>query len=148
MLRQKLEPVFVDASTEEEEAVRKRSQALLMSMEQKLVAEVDAEADEVMDTLRRAGATSDSAGATDPAEEEELTEIEKSRGALLTQVAVRVDGRPQTISGVVMPDPDDSKRMVLAERDPESGELVAQKRKRRLRYVNQLPDGSWQALTG
>jgi hypothetical protein len=63
-------------------------------------------------------------------------------------VAVRVDGRPQTISGVVMPDPDDSKRMVLAERDPESGELVAQKRKRRLRYVNQLPDGSWQALTG
>lgn len=50
------------------------------------------------------------------------------------------------ITAVVMPEPSDSKRMVLTERDT-AGELAPQIRKGgRLRYVNQKVDGRhWSA---
>ena len=79
---------------------------------------------------------------------EELSDVERSRGALLADVEIRVDGQRTTVPGVVMPSPEDSQRMVLVERDAQTGELAPQMRRGRPRYVNRRPDGSWQALTG
>lgn len=148
LLREKLERILTDASDEEEAAVRRRSRALLMTVEQKQAADADAEADEIMNALRPAGEDAGEASTQVAQEEVELSEIETSRGAQLADIEVREDGRPKKISGVIMPDSDDSKRMVMAYRDAETGQLAPLRRKRRLRYVNRLPDGSWQALTG
>jgi hypothetical protein len=146
VIQQKLQKIFADASEEEITAGRRRSQALLMSAEQKLASEAADDADKIMESLQRAG---DDGGEDNPesAEEQELSEVEISRGAQLVNVEVRVGSRPKKVAGVVMPDPTDSKRFVLAQQDS-VGELEPQQRKGRLRYVNPLPDGSWQALTG
>ena len=53
-----------------------------------------------------------------------------------------------TTEAIVMPSPEDSKRHVLVERDPESGELTPQMRRGRLRYAQRQTNGSWKALTG
>lgn len=153
LLRKKLEKVFVNASPEEEASVRRRSQALLLGMEQKVAAEADQDADDILNSLRDLGGTDEHTGQdTEPdsgsgVAELELSDVEKSRGSLIAFVEIRIDGKPQKTESLIMEDPDDSKRHVLAERD-ESGEMVPQMRRRRLRYVNRRTDGSWQALTG
>ena len=149
LLKRKLERVLADASPQEESAVRRRSQALLMTMEQKLAAETDNDAKEILNPLGSLGASE--AGEPEVAASgaiTELSETEKRRGALIVQIEIRVAGRPQMTEGVILVSPEDSQRHVMAERDPESGELTPQKRKGRLRYVNRRADGSWQALTG
>ena len=149
LLRKKLARVLADASPQEELAVRRRSQAMLMAMEQKLAAEADQDAEAILSSLQSlGGAQEDADDSGDPEMPVELSAAEKSRGALIVNVEIRVDGRPQKTEGIVMPSPEDSTRHILAERDPESAELTPQLRKGRLRYVNRRPDGSWQALTG
>ena len=141
-LQQKLADVLADASTEEATAVRKRAQALVMRVEQKWVDETETAAETVLNTLSPT-ATAPEAGAV-----EELSDVEISRGALLTEIAVRVGGRLSQVAGAVMPAPDDPHRFVLAQRDADSGELKPQMRRGRPRYVDRKPDGSWLALTG
>ena len=128
--------------------MRRRSGALLMRVEQKQAGDADAEADEIMNALHRVGDDAGEASTEVADEEVELSEVETFRGAQLADIEIREDGRPKQISGVIMPDPDDSKRRVMAHRAAETGQLAPLRRKRWLRYVNRLPDGSWQALTG
>jgi hypothetical protein len=152
LLKQRLARTFTDLSPEESLALSKRIQGFLMGVQQKVGRDDEADADAVLDELRAAG--DDSEAETAPgqegevADDEELSDIETRRGARIERVSVRVAGRPKRIPCVVMPDPEDSKRMVLARRDPGSGELVPQMRRGRLRYAEQRPDGSWHALTG
>jgi hypothetical protein len=144
LLKNKLERVFADASPDEELSVRRRSQALLMATEQKLAIEADNEAEEILNSTRGL----EVADAEEPEAIADLSDAKKSRGAQIVRVEISVEGRPQKMEVVVMPSPEDSKRHILAERDPESGELTPQMRRGRLRYVNRRADGSWQALTG
>lgn len=137
VLRDSLDRVLGTTSEEEKVAVQKRMKGFLLSVEHRIVADDDAEL------------VAEMAPAAVAVEEPpiELSEIERSRGALVATVEVRIEGRRQEMDGVVMPDPNDSTRMVLAERNADD-ELQPQTRKNRLRYVEQLPDGSWKALTG
>ena len=78
----------------------------------------------------------------------DLTEIERSRGAQLVRVEVRAAGRLMKIACTIMPDPDDSRRALMVQRDPATRELVPLERRGRKRYVERKPDGSWRAATG
>lgn len=149
LLRNRLEKVFVNASPEEEAAVRRRSQGLLLGMEQKMAAEAEQDADDILDSLRDFGGDGPTEAPDDTSGDVELqlSDVEKSRGALIVFVQLRVEGRLQKVESLIMPDPEDSKRHVLAERD-DAGEMVPQMRRNRLRYVNRRTDGSWEALTG
>jgi hypothetical protein len=149
LARQRLQAVFVGASQEEETAVKKRLRGSLMAVEQRIVAETEAAADEVLQSLEPEGAAPEGTEAEEAVEEAvEVSEVEASRGALMASVEVRGDGGRRTIPSVILPDPDDSQRMVMAERDESTGELKPQKRRGRLRYVNKRSDGTWMALTG
>ncbi|MBT3345985.1 MAG: hypothetical protein HN712_14930 [Gemmatimonadetes bacterium] len=150
VLNQQLRLVFVEASPEESRAMQRRRQGLLMTIEQRLGGTASEEADLIMAPLLNPDQNEDEAAATvEPQQQvEELSDVERSRGALLADVEIRVDGQRTTVPGVVMPSPEDSQRMVLVERDAQTGELAPQMRRGRPRYVNRRPDGSWQALTG
>ena len=94
-----------------------------------------------------------------PTREELLTFLDQVRaGEALGEASTKawveasdvacVKGGLRTVPAAIMPSPEDSKRMVMAERDAHTQELSPQRRKGRLRYVNRRPDGSWMALTG
>ena len=138
-VRQCLDRILEGASTEEETAARRRGQALLMAVEQKLVSEK---------TPQEEG--HGQAEASEPLAEpvEELSQLEQTRGAQLVRLEVRGGGRARMVPGAIMPDPEDSRRFVMAQRDTDTGELVPQQRRGRNRYVERKPDGTWRALTG
>ena len=62
-------------------------------------------------------------------------------------MAVGIVGKRETTRCIIMPSPVDAKRFVMMQRD-ESGELVPQEKRGRLRYVDRNRDGSWRAVTG
>lgn len=139
VLRQRLERRFADASTEEEQAVKKRGQALLLGLEQKLDEAEQGGGDQVEEAL-----AADDDG-RDDGTGEGLTEEERQRGVQLARVEVRVAGRLKKIPTKVMPDPDDEARHVMAQRDPETGVLAPQMRRGKKRYVERATDGTWKA---
>lgn len=140
LVRQRLDRAFGQSSPDEEAAARKRCQAVLITVEQKTTAE---RPDALQEGEEQAEPVSDEAEAVT-----ELTAVEERRGAQLVRVEVRAGGRPRVIPSAIMPDPDDSRRFVMARRDPGSGELIAQQRRGRNRYVERQQDGTWRALTG
>ena len=139
LVRKRLDLAFTGASPEEEGAARKRGQALVMSVEQKAVTGRPA--------APGSGETGGEPGDDDADSVGELSQVEQTRGARLVSVEVRTGGRPHMTAGAIMPDPDDSKRFVMASRDA-SGALVPQQRRGRRRFVEPRPDGTWRALTG
>ena len=54
---------------------------------------------------------------------------------LIHRIPMRVAGRVRQIPHKLMPDPDDPARHVIAQRDPETGELVPARRGGSKRYV-------------
>ena len=140
LVQQRMELLFDGASAEEQQVLQRRSRGMMMSVEQKLSGE----------GVDRAVSAGDSVAAEpEAAAEEELSDIEVRRGAVLAHVTMRVDGRPKLVPATIMPDPDDSKRFVLVVRDESSRELVPELRKGgRKRFVERRSDGSWHSLTG
>jgi len=140
LVRQRLDRAFGEASPEEESAARRRGQALLMTVEQKVAAQRPA--------APEAPQADGEPGDDEAQPVEELSQIEQTRGAQLVRVEVRTGGRRRMVPAAIMPDPEDSRRFVMASRDPGTGGLVAQERRGRRRYVDRKPDGTWRALTG
>jgi hypothetical protein len=56
-------------------------------------------------------------------------------GVLIHRIPMRVAGRVRQIPHKIMPDSDDPARHVIAQRDPENGELVPVRRCGSNRYV-------------
>ena len=140
LVRQRMGLLFDSASAEEQQVLQRRCRGVMMSVEQKL-------SGDGVDTEVLAGASV--AAEPEAAAQEELSDIEVRRGAVLAHVTMRVDGRPQLVPATIMPDPDDSKRFVLVVRDESSRELVPELRKGgRKRFVERRSDGSWHSLTG
>ncbi|MBT6145234.1 MAG: hypothetical protein HOH74_07395, partial [Gemmatimonadetes bacterium] len=141
LVGRRLEQLRLNASLEERSALHKRAEGLVMSVEQRWLA-------------TRPDAAEDGQNAADPeadpaAEEavDDLSDYEKRNGSLFTTVNIRVGMRRSQVASAVIPDPDQQGRMVMAERDPESGRLVPQMARNRRRFVEQQPDGTWQTLT-
>ncbi|MBT3343758.1 MAG: hypothetical protein HN712_03650 [Gemmatimonadetes bacterium] len=135
VLRQRMDRQISSASKEEQAAAHKRGQALLQAMEQKLIDEDQGGASAMEEALKET---------PEPADHEEgLTEEEVARGVQLTRVEVRVAGRPKKIPTKIMPDPEDSSKLLIASRDPETGELTPQMRRGKKRHVEQGRDGVW-----
>jgi hypothetical protein len=136
LVERRLERLGLNASPEEQAALRKRGTGLVMSVEQRWLA---VQGDMGLD---------DEVGAPELTTLDDLTDYEKSHDAVFATVSVRNGSIRQEVASILMPDPDQPRRMLMAQRDPESGKLVPQMRRNRRRYVEQGADGSWQALTG
>lgn len=122
-MERRLERLSLNATSEERAAVRKRGNGLVVSVEQRwLAVQGDAGAEDGVD-------------AAEPIPVDDLTDYEKSRDAIFATVSVRSGSLKQEVTSVLMPDPDQPSRMLMAQRDPDSGKLVPQLRHNRRRYV-------------
>ncbi len=65
----------------------------------------------------------------------------KSMGVEIHRIPIRVAGRVRQVPQKIMPDPDDAERHVIAQRDPDTGELVPARRRGGKRYVIKARDG-------
>ena len=153
MLLANAEEILADATAAEESSAHKRIQALLTTVEQRFASQWDEAARQRPDSP---GELADDGGppeagrteAESTREDRELSDVEKRRGAVVARVHAGIVGRRKTSWCVVMPSPLDAKRFVMMQRERESGELVPQERRGRLRHVNRNRDGSWHAATG
>jgi len=62
------------------------------------------------------------------------------------RVEVRVAGSQRRIPYKIMPDPDEGDLYVIAQRDPDTGELIPQKRRGGNRRVERGKDGIWRLV--
>ncbi len=142
LVERRLGRLSLNASIEERAALRKRGIGLVMSIEQRwLATQGDLAPDDGAEST-------ESAEAVESVALDDLSDYEKSHDATFVTVSVRSGSHRQEVASVVMPDPDQPSRMLMAQRDSDSGKLVPQLRRNRRRYVEQQADGSWKALTG
>jgi hypothetical protein len=136
VLRQRLDRHISGASREEKAAAQRRWQAVLLALEQKVVADAHAGAAAVEEALK-------TESVKPVTHDESLTEEERHLGVQLTRVEIRVAGQGKKIPTKIMPDPEDPSRQLVVRRDPETGELGPQMRRGKKHYVEQGRDGVW-----
>jgi len=130
-LRTRLKSLYPDLSREESEAMQEQGEKMLPAVEQKVVAERAAQGVTVKITDMAYG---DGDG-------EDLSAEEKSMGVEIHRIPIRVAGRVRQVPQKIMPDPDDAERHVIAQRDPDTGELVPALRRGGKRYVIKAREG-------
>ena len=137
-LQRRLRRVFKDLTNEERAAIEERGSAIIDSIEQQVIAE-----------RQEAGTSEESvesvahAGDDELAEADDLSEDEKSKGALIGRVEVRVAGQMRRIPYKIIRNPDDEESYVIAQRDRDSGELEPVVRRGAKRIVQKGRDGIW-----
>ncbi len=130
-LRTRLKSLYPDLSREESEAMQEQGEKMLAAVEQKVVAERAAQGVTVKTTDMADG---DGDG-------EDLSAEKKSMGVEIHRIPIRVAGRVRQVPQKIMPDPDDAERHVIAQRDPDTGELVPARRRGGKRYVIKAREG-------
>ena len=135
----RLKTLYTDLTAEETEEIQRRGEEMIEAVEQKIVAERKEAATKAEDKGK------EERGAADADDEDEptLTSEEEQKGVQIHRVAVRVAGRIRQIPYKIMPDEDDASKFIIVRKDPESGEMVAVRRRGSKRYVQQARDGSW-----
>jgi hypothetical protein len=76
----------------------------------------------------------------------ELTDQEKKLGVQMGRVEIRVVGNLRKIPLKIMPDSDDPSKFVIGVRDPETGDIVPEKRRGPKRSVEWGRDGVWRVF--
>lgn len=136
-LRGRMKSLYPDMSPDETAALQQRGDEMIERVEARVVAERAA---------ARAAKGAPAAAAEDP---ETLTEDDRKHGVQIHRVTVRGSaGRTRQIPFKIMPDPDDATLFVVAQRDPESREMVPMMRGGGKRYVQRGRDGSWELTRG
>ena len=130
-LRTRLKSLYPDLSREESEAMQEQGEKMLAAVEQKVVAERAAQGVTVKTTDMADG---DGDG-------EDLSAEKKSMGVEIHRIPIRVAERVRQVPQKIMPDPDDAERHVIAQRDPDTGELVPARRRGGKRYVIKAREG-------
>ena len=90
--------------------------------------------------------TVDSPPAPAPAQTEDdlnLSTEEVGRGIQIGRIEMRIAGRNKRIPQKIMPDPDDPGKFCIAQRDPETRNLVPQMKRGARRYVVKGRGGGW-----
>ncbi len=130
-LRTRLKSLYPDLSREESEAMQEQGEKMLAAVEQKVVAERAAQGVTVKTTDMADG----------HGDGEDLSAEKKSMGVEIHRIPIRVAGRVRQVPQKIMPDPDDAERHVIAQRDPDTGELVPARRRGGKRYVIKAREG-------
>ncbi len=130
-LKTRIRSMYPDLSEEETQEIQQRGAEIIDAVEQKIVAErKEAEA-------AKAATSGDGAEGND----ETLSKEEEQMGVQIHRIAVRVAGRTRNIPYKVMPDADDASKFVIVQKDPDSGEMVAVRRRGQKRFVQRGRDG-------
>ena len=141
-LKTRIRSMYPDLSEEETQEIQQRGAEIIEAVEQKIVAErkeLEAAKAAAAETTASAQGNGKSNG-----DDETLTVEEEQQGVQIHRIAVRVAGRTRNIPYKVMPDPDDTSKHVIVQKDPDSGQLVPVRRRGQKRFVERGRDGSWQ----
>jgi hypothetical protein len=135
-LNRRLRRLFPNLSPEETGEIRQLGMGIIDDIEKRILAEAEA---------RQREAEQQQEAAVE-GEELELSDDEKRMGVQIGRVEMRVAGSYRRIPYKIMPDPDEPEAYVIAQRDPESGQLVPQRRRGAKRLVERGKDGVWRPL--
>ena len=146
-LNRRLRKIFPDLSADESNEIKQRSTEMIDAIEQKILEERRAEVEtKRQKTEETAPAKRQQSGGGDGGEDD-LTDEEKQRGVLIGRVEMRVAGNTRRVPYKIMPDIEEPERFVIAQRDPDTEELVPQMRRGVKRFVEKdSRDGSWKLL--
>ena len=134
LLKRQLERLFSEMPSDEKAEIKKRRDAILAALEQKVMDD----GSDAVEQLQQQGA--------DSGDSQELTEDEQKLGVQIGRVEMRVAGKNKRIPQKIMPDPDNPEQFVIAQRDPATNELVPQMRRGAKRTVEKNRDGTWKTL--
>jgi hypothetical protein len=135
--------LFPDMSPDETAEIRQRSAEIIDKIEQQVLDNSRAEEKEkrprVSDVNKPKQQAPDSGDI-------ELTDQEKNLGVQMGRVEIRVAGNLRKIPRKIMPDSDDPSKFVIGVRDPETGDIVPEKRRGSKRSVERGRDGVWRVF--
>ncbi|MBT7548984.1 MAG: hypothetical protein HN611_09965 [Gemmatimonadetes bacterium] len=135
--------LFPDMSPDETAEIRQRSAEIIDKIEQQVLDNSRAEEKEkrprVSDVNKPKQQAPDSGDI-------ELTDQEKKLGVQMGRVEIRVAGNLRKIPRKIMPDSDDPSKFVIGVRDPETGDIVPEKRRGSKRSVERGRDGVWRVF--
>ena len=139
-LNRRLRRLFPDMNADEVADLKQRSTEMIDQLEQRIIDERKAEVESKRSKVEDAQAQKPAEGGDD---DMELSEDEIKSGVQIARVEMRVKGSSRRIPTKIMPDPDDSEKMCIASRDPETRDIVPVKRRGAVRYIEKARDGTW-----
>ena len=146
-LNRRLRRMFPDMSTDETNEIKQRGSDMIDAIEQKIVEERRAEVEAQRQKVEEAAQAKRQQAAESNDDEDDLTDEEKQRGVLIGRVEMRVAGNTRRVPYKIMPDEEEPDRFVIAQRDPDTGELVPQMRRGAKRFVEKYArDGTWKQV--
>ena len=138
-LQRRRRRVFKDLTNDEKTEIEKRGSSIIDAIEQKVVAERQQQQADSED----AAASTSVPGDDELSADDDLSDDEKTKGAVIGRVEVRVAGQMRRIPYKIILDPDDPEVRVIAQRDSESGLLEPMVRRGAKRVVEKGRDGIW-----
>lgn len=144
-LNRRLRRLFPDLSPSETSEIKQRGAEMIDEIEQRVLDERRAAVE--AKRQKAEGSAEKKAGTPQGNDDDlELTEDERRKGVQIGRVEMRVAGSQRRIPNKIMPDPDDEELFVIAQRDPDSGELIPQMRRGAKRFVERGKDGIWRLV--
>ena len=140
-LRTRLKSIYPDMSEEEKVEIERRGTEMIDAVEQKIVTERQ----EIAARAAESGGDG-SGGAAAEKDGDSVSEEEAAKGVVIARISMRVAGRVRNVPKKIMPDEDDASKFVLAQRDPETGEMIPVLRRGAKRFVQRGRDGGWELL--
>jgi hypothetical protein len=147
-LNRRLRRLFPDLSVDESNEIKMRGAEMIDTIEQRILSErqqaVDQRRQQVEEKTKESKPK-----ATGGGDEEELSEDERKRGVQIARVEMRVGGSMRRIPLKIMPDEEDEAgRFFIAQRDPETQEIVPQMKRGQKRFIEKGKDGIWKESKG
>jgi hypothetical protein len=135
-LNRRLQRLFSDMAPDEADEIKQRTAATLAAAEQTVNSVHTNEVDALLGP--------EPTPAAEPQEDDlELSDEEVQKGVQIGRVEMRIAGRNKRVPQKLMPDPDDPQKTCIAQRDPDTDELVPQIRRGAKRYIVKGRDGGW-----
>lgn len=136
-LHRRLRRMFRDLSGDEKAEIEEQGAQMIDAIEERVRAEREAAAGSKSTMIEVASEDGDG-----------LSDEEVRLGASIGRVEMRVAGSMRRVPRKIMRDPDDDDVFVLAQRNPDSGELEPVRRRGAKRTVERGTDGLWRLTSG
>ncbi len=146
-LNRRLRRLFPDMSADESNEIKQRGAEMIDAIEQRILGERQ-QAVEERRQLAEEKAKEAKPKEKEAGEEEELSEDERKRGVQIARVEMRVGGVMRRIPLKIMPDEEEPGRFVIAQRDPETQDIIPQLKRGQKRWVEKGKDGYWKESKG
>lgn len=147
-LNRRLRRLFPDMSADESNEIKQRGAEMIDAIEQRILGErkeaVEQRRQQVEEKAKEGQPKAKDGGG----DEDELSEDERKRGVQIARVEMRVGGSMRRIPLKIMPDDEEPGRFVIAQRDPETQEIVPQLKRGQKRWVEKGKDGYWKESKG